>query len=335
MLKVGIIGCGRIAALRHIPECHENPAVELVGFYNRTNGTAVQMAQQYGGKVYDRIEECIFDPNVDAVIISTPNHTHASLAVRALCAGKHVICEKPMAVTEKECREMVKAAKDNHRILLIAHHERYTQTHQTARKLIADGAIGKVLSFQTTFAHAGPEQKRTQKDLWFYDKKQAGLGVSADLGVHKIDTIRYLLDDEVEEVSAKVSLADADKNRPQQNCVDNNAVYLMKMKQGAIGTVTVSWTCYGEEINSTILFGSEGTMYISHPFSGKVEIAMKNGKRKYIKAEEKYRANGWTDSGIVKEILRLIEQEQEQTGEDALKTMQVVFEGVDSAHKVV
>lgn len=62
---------------------------------------------------------------------------------------------------------------------------------------------------------------------------------------------------------------------------------------------------------------------------------MKNGKRKYIKAEEKYRANGWTDSGIVREILRLIEQEQEQTGEDALKTMQVVFEGVDSAHKVV
>lgn len=335
MLKVGIIGCGRIAAVRHIPECYENPEVKIIGFYNRTKEKALQMTRQYGGKVYDNIDECISDPKVNAVIISTPNNTHASIAVRALCAGKHVICEKPMATTEKECLEMVEAAKINHRILLIAHHERYTQTHQMARKMIADGVIGKVLSFQATFAHAGPEKKRPKNNLWFYDKEQAGLGVSADLGSHKIDTIRYLLGDEVKEVTAKISTMKGCENCSLQNSVDNNAIYLLKMNHGAIGSVTVSWTCYGEEINSTILFGSEGTMLIGHPYGGKLEITMKDGERKEWNTEEIYRANGWIDSGIVKEMVRLVRQEKEQTGEDAWKTMQAVFKGVESEHKVM
>ena len=331
MLNVGIIGCGRIATVRHIPECYENPQVRLAGFYNRTKEKAIQLAEQYGGKVYNTIEECINDSCVDAVIISTPNVMHASVTIRALYAGKHVICEKPMATTEEECKKMVEAAKINHRVLLVAYQERYTQTHKLARKLIEDGMIGKVLSFQATFAHAGPEKKRPAENLWFYDKSQAGLGASGDLGVHKIDTIRYLLNDEVQEVTAKVNTPDSNANGIFQNLIDNNAVYILKMQNGTIGTVTASWTCYGEEINSTILFGSEGTMYISHPLSGKVELAMKNGERKIINVEEIYRANGWADSGIVREILRLIQQNEEQTGADALKTMQAVLKATLSS----
>lgn len=325
MIKIGIIGCGRIATLRHIPECHENPDVKLVGFYNRTKEKAALLAEKYGGKVYEKVGDCIFDLDVDAVLISTPNNRHASIAIRALKAGKHVICEKPMATSQEDCEQMVKAARENHRILLIAYHERLSKTHELAKWMIEGGILGTVLSFQSTFAHGGPDKKRSEKNLWFYDKEKAGFGVSADLGVHKIDTMRYLLADEVDEVSAKIETINKECD------VDDNAIYLVKMKSGVIGTITVSWTCFGKEINSTTIFGTKGIMKIDHPYSGKVEIIMEDGKERKYLTEEEYRSNGWVDSGIVKKLIRLIEQEEAEDGADSAKTMQVVFKGMESA----
>ena len=329
MIKVGIIGCGRIASLRHIPECFENPKTEIAGYYNRTREKAAQMANLYGGKVYDSIEECIMDSNVDVVIICTPNRTHAAIAIQALAKGRHVICEKPMAVTMRECQQMVKAAKCNNRILLIGMQERYTQTHQLARNMILEGAIGKVLGFQAIFAHGGPEKKRQGENLWFYDKAQAGFGASADLGIHKIDTLRFLLNDEVNEATVKLGHAQTGLDKASKHLVDNNAAFVLKMKNGAVGSVMASWTCYGSERNSMILFGSNGTMLIEHPYCGKVRIMMKNGEKKECSAEELYRANGWADSGIIREMIRLIEQGQKQSGEEALKTMKAVFTGIE------
>lgn len=79
------------------------------------------------------------------------------MTIKALKAGKHVLCEKPMAITLEECQRMVECAEENHRKLLIGQNQRLTRTHQIARKLIADGEIGNVLSFQTSFQHSGPE----------------------------------------------------------------------------------------------------------------------------------------------------------------------------------
>lgn len=328
MIRFGIIGCSRIASLRHIPECYENPKAEIAGYYNRTREKAVQMAKLYGGRVYHNIEECILDSNVDAVIISTPNRTHAPIAIRALAEGKHVVCEKPMAVTMAECCRMAEAARCNNRILLIGLQERYTQTHRMARNLISEGVIGKVLGFQAIFAHGGPEKKRQGENLWFYDQEQAGLGVSADLGIHKIDTFRFLLNDEVVESTVKLGYAKTASDKACKHLVDNNAAFVLKMKKGAVGTIMASWTCYGAERNSMVLFGSEGTMLIEHPYCGKVRIMMKNGEEKEYSAEELYRANGWADSGIIREMIRLIEQGQRQSGEDTLETMRAVFAGI-------
>ena len=329
MIRVGIIGCGRVATVRHIPECFENSEIEIRGYYNRTKEKAMQMAERYGGKVYDDIGECILDSDVDVVIISTPNKTHAPISIRALDEGKHVICEKPMAVTEEECKRMVDTAREKGRILLIGYQERYTQTHRMARKLIADGMIGKVLNFQVIFAHGGPEKKRPSENLSFYDKEQAGMGASMDLGVHKIDTMRFLLNDEVGEIAAKRGYIKTVERRGIESCVDNNAAYILRMQKGAVGTVTASWTCYGEEKNFVIIFGSEGTMLIEHPFSGKVRIMMKDGAEKEISIKEHYRADGWIESGIIREMIRLIKRGEKQTGEDALKTMQAVFTAVE------
>ena len=112
MLNVAVLGCGKIAQVRHIPEYAANENVRLVGFYNPTASRAEDMAKKYGGKVYLSPEELLADPEVEAVSVCSANYAHASLTIAALEAGKHVLCEKPMATTWEDCEAMLAAAEN-------------------------------------------------------------------------------------------------------------------------------------------------------------------------------------------------------------------------------
>ena len=172
MIKIGILGCGKIAQVRHIPEYAANPDCELVGFYNPTKSRAEDMAAKYGGVAYDTAEELLADPEIDAVSVCAANYAHAELTIKALKAGKHVLCEKPMAISLADCEEMVQVAKAEGKLLMIGQNQRLTKAHQLARKLIAEGAIGKVITFRTSFGHGGPETWSITpgKNTWFFDK---------------------------------------------------------------------------------------------------------------------------------------------------------------------
>ena len=98
-IKVGIIGCGKIAQVRHIPEYAANPHTEVYGFYDINLARAEGLAEKYNGKAYASYEELLADPAIEAVSVCAANHVHAEITVAALKAGKHVLCEKPMAVT--------------------------------------------------------------------------------------------------------------------------------------------------------------------------------------------------------------------------------------------
>ena len=239
MVKAAIIGCGKIAQVRHIPEYLEHQAVNLVGFYDLNEKRAEELAEKYGGKAYGSVEELLADPQIDAVSICTANHTHAELTIKALKAGKHVLCEKPMAITLEECQRMVECAEENHRKLLIGQNQRLTRTHQIARKLIADGEIGNVLSFQTSFQHSGPESWSVDagKNTWFFQKKAAAMGVMGDLGIHKTDLIQYLLDDQIVEVTAEFSTLDKCYENGEKIDVEDQALCIYQMKHGAVGTM--------------------------------------------------------------------------------------------------
>ena len=119
MLKIGILGCGKIAQVRHIPEYASNPNCELVGFFNPTKSRAEDMAAKYGGKAYDSAEELLANPEIDAVSVCAANNAHAELTIKALKAGKHVLCEKPMAISLADCEEMVKVAHEEGKLLMI------------------------------------------------------------------------------------------------------------------------------------------------------------------------------------------------------------------------
>ena len=149
MLKIGIIGCGKITEVRHAPEYAENPNCQLVAFFDVVPERAKALAEQYGGVAYDSIE-ALLASDVDAVSVCVANAYHAQTSIQALKAGKHVLCEKPMATTPEDCEAMVAAAKAAGKFLMIGQNQRLAKAHVKAREIIESGEMGRVITFETT-----------------------------------------------------------------------------------------------------------------------------------------------------------------------------------------
>ena len=210
MLNIGIVGCGKIAQVRHIPEYAANENARLVGFFNPSTHRAEEMAAKYGGKVYVTAEDLFADPEIDAVSVCAANYAHAELTIQALRAGKHVLCEKPMAITLEDCERMLCEAEKAGKRLLIGQNQRFAKAHVKAKELLQDGVIGKVITFRTVFGHGGPETWSISpgKGTWFFDKSKAAMGAMADLGIHKTDLLRFLLDQDVVRTTARLATLD-------------------------------------------------------------------------------------------------------------------------------
>ncbi len=258
-LKVAVIGCGKIASLRHAPEYALNPNVEIIGFYDVDKARAKSLADHFGGKAFSSLSELV-ESHADAVSVCTANIHHAQNTIQLLKAGKHVLCEKPMAVTPEECEEMVHEAEMIGKHLLIGLNQRFSAAHVMAREMIIRGEIGKILSFHTCFAHPGPEIWTGMNNTWFFDKHVAAFGAMADLGVHKVDLIHYLLGEHISTVTAQLRTIDKRLPSGELISVDDNGLCILETPSGAIGQLHVSWTNYGQEDNSTFIYGTEGVI---------------------------------------------------------------------------
>ena len=336
MLKIGIIGCGTIAQRRHIPEYASNPACELAAFYTATPGKAQKMAEQYGGKAYTDLEEFL-SSGLDAVSICSTNALHAEHTIKALEHGLHVLCEKPMAVTREECEAMTEAAQKYGRKLMIAQNQRFAKAHQKAKALIKEGVIGRPLSFDSVYAHGGPENWVGQANPWFFDKEHSVFGAMADLGIHKTDLLQYLLGEPIVRISAV--LQTQDKRYPDGSliAVDDNAFCLYQTRSGISGTMHVSWTQYGEEINSTVIQGSKGVircyddpvydLIVEHPGkeAEKYQLGTVGNNEEAVK--------GVTfDSGVIAAFVDCILKDEPEpvSGEEAFQAMKVIFAAEES-----
>ena len=259
-IKVAIIGCGSITEFRHAPEYAANAHAEIAAFFDHNPERAERLAGMFGGKVAPSIDAIIEDPAIDAVSVCTSNETHEEVTVKALRAGKHVLCEKPIAISVEGARAMMKAEEESDCVLMIGHNQRFSQAHVVAKRLVASGEIGKVLTFQTTFGHSGPEHWAFEKskDSWFFSKDRSVLGAAGDLGIHKLDLIRYLLEDEIADIAAFGGALHKTDSEGEPISVNDNMVCIVKTEGGVLGTVSLSWTYYGEEDNSTTLYGEKG-----------------------------------------------------------------------------
>ncbi len=334
-MKAAIIGCGKIAQVRHIPEYRDNPEAELWGLYDVNQERARKLADPYQCRAYSSVEELLEDPEIDGVSVCAANYAHASLTIQALKAGKHVLCEKPMAVTLKECEDMVHAAKESRKLLMIGQKQRFAKAHQEAKKLLCRGDIGRVLTFRSCFGHGGPEAWSVDAGPgnWFFDKKRAAMGAMADLGVHKTDLIQYLLDDVVAETTAKVMTLDKKDSQGNPIEVDDNAICIYQMKSGIVGTMTASWTCYGEKDNSTILYGTEGIMKIYADPRYSLEVIRRDGGIVRYEIDRIQTNDNQTKSGIIDEFVAAVKEGRESAvpGRDVLSAMRAVFGSMESA----
>ena len=337
MLKIGILGCGKIAQVRHIPEYADNPNCQLVGFFNPTKSRAEDMAAKYGGKAYDTAEELLANPEIDAVSVCAANYAHAELTIKALKAGKHVLCEKPMAISLADCEEMVKVAKEEGKLLMIGQNQRLTKAHKLAQKMIAIGDIGKVITFRTTFGHGGPETWSITpgKNTWFFDKTKAAMGAMADLGIHKTDLIQFLLGQKVVRTTAKLTTLDKSDADGNLIGVDDNAICIYEMANGVVGTMTASWTYYAAEDNSTVIYGTGGELRIYDDPNHSIVLKKTGEEPRYFDVEQIQTNDNQTKSGIIDLWVDCLMKGEESpiSGESVLSAMRAVFASMESSEK--
>ena len=336
-IKVGVIGAGSIARQRHLNEYHNNPDVEIAGICDFSKERAQQLVDIFGGKVYESSDDLISDPAIDAVSVCVANKFHAELTIAALNKGKHVLCEKPMAVTLEDCQRMVMAADANNKRLLIGQNQRLAPAHIKAKEILDSGKLGRVISFQSTFGHRGPEMWCVDKnaDTWFFKKDTAAFGSMADLGIHKIDLLCYLISDEVTAVFSALSTLDKKFSDGTPIEVDDNSIQILHFKKGTLGTVTTSWTHYGEECNATILYCEKGIMKLYHDPKYSLEIVSENGTLSQYELDrmQTNEDNQQASSGVIDMFVDAI-IDQNPTPLDArevLQSMRVVFACLESA----
>lgn len=337
MYYAGIIGCGKIAELRHAPEYIECEKANIVGFYDINIEKAKRLAHMFGGKAYYSLEELLADDRINIVSICNANTAHARDTILALKAGKHVLVEKPMATSYEDCENMVSCAKENSKRLLLGHNQLFASAHVKARKLIKDGAIGRPLTFRTVFGHPGPECWTGNPNSWFISKERAFFGVLGDLGIHKIDLMHYLLDDVAVSVSANTSTLDKRNPKGELIDVEDNASCLIEMSSGVQGVVQVSWTFNAGEENSTRIYGTEGVMRLYDDPKYSLIIEEKSGavikmQLDSLTSNEEQNTGGRTSTGIIDEFVSAITENRPSRadGKQALKAMRVVFAAIES-----
>lgn len=329
LVRVGILGGGAISQRRHLPEYSANSNAVIAGIYDPNMSRAEELCETYGGKVYTSIDELINDPTVDAVSVCTPNNCHADCTIRALKAGKHVLCEKPMALNLAEAKQMLEAERTSGKMLMLGHNQRLIKAHLKAREILQEGMIGKPLFFQCNFKHSGPENwsvDGSRKDLWFFDKARANFGVMGDLGAHKIDLIRFLTNDEISEVFANELTLDKRNSDGDLIELDDNVVTEFKMVSGMPGIMHFSWTNYGNEDNSTVIYGDKGVMKIFGDYANDIVLEMRDGSTVRYDIGAIATNTNQTKSGVIDEFIEAIVEERKPivTGIDGHNTIAVI-----------
>ena len=192
-LKVGIIGCGGIANGKHMPSLKKQPEVEMVAFCDIIEERAVEAAKKYGvegAKTYTDYKELLKDKSIDVIHVCTPNISHSFITVDALEAGKHVMCEKPMAINAAEAKKMVDAAKKTGKMLTIGYQNRQRKDSKYLKAEAEEGVFGDIYYAKATAL------RRRAVPTWgvFIKEDQQGGGPLIDIGTHALDLTLWTMD---------------------------------------------------------------------------------------------------------------------------------------------
>jgi len=249
-LKVGVVGCGGIATGKHLPALSRNKNVEVVAFCDIIESKAIEACEKFGAegaKVYVDYKELLKDSLIDTVHVCTPNKSHSFISIDAMEAGKHVLCEKPMAKTYKEAMEMVEASERTGKLLTIGYQNRQTPDARYLHDVCESGELGDIYFSK---AHA---IRRRGVPTWgvFLNEDEQGGGPLIDIGTHALDMTLWMMDNyeplyvvgnTYKELADTENAANAfgSWNVDEYN-VETSAFGFITMKNGATIVLESSW----------------------------------------------------------------------------------------------
>ncbi|MFN7252610.1 MAG: Gfo/Idh/MocA family protein [Anaerobacillus sp.] len=268
-LKVAIIGCGGIAIGKHMPSLSKLETVEMVAFCDIELKRAEEAATNFGtkdAKVYSDYQELLKDEAIDVIHVCTPNSSHCEITVASLEAGKHVMCEKPMAKTTEEARLMVEAANRTGKKLTIGYQNRFRSDSQYLHTVCSNGDLGEVYYAK---AHA---IRRRAVPTWgvFLDEEKQGGGPLIDIGTHALDLTLWMMDNYKPQVVIGSTFHKLGKKEkaanawgswdPKKFTVEDSAFGFIKMENGATIVLESSWALNSLEVDEAkcTLCGTEG-----------------------------------------------------------------------------
>jgi len=249
-LKVGIIGCGGIANGKHLLALKESPDCEVVAFCDIVEDRATKACKEFGtegAKTYTDYKELLKDKSIDTIHVCTPNKSHSFISIDALEAGKHVLCEKPMAKTYKEAMAMVEASERTGKKLTIGYQNRFNQAHLHLHDACEAGELGDIYIAK---AHA---IRRRAVPTWgvFLNEEEQGGGPLIDIGTHALDVTLWMMDNYKPKYVVGNSYKELTKTKnaanafgswnPEEYNVESAAFGFITMENGATIILESSW----------------------------------------------------------------------------------------------
>lgn len=290
MVGTGFMGKAHTLAMVVVPilfgapaEAHRKVIVDI------DEGLARKAAANYGFEEYStNWKEAVARPDIDIVDICTPNDSHAEIAIAAAKAGKHILCEKPMALTVADAEAMQAAAQASGVVTMVAYNYRHTPAIQMAKRLIDEGRIGKILTFRGVYLQdwgADPGAPLS----WRFSKAIAGSGTIGDIGTHVVDAARYLVG-EISEVNAIVKTHIHERPLPAGHFfgqrgeaskvmgkveVDDAALTMVKFDNGVFGTIELTRNAYGHHNYLGFeIQGTRGTIIFDYQRLNELRVAL-------------------------------------------------------------
>ena len=248
-IRWGIVGCGGIVEDQIAEAIQRSDNGRIHAFASRDKSKAESFCVKFGGeKAYEQLEDLLADSDVDAVFIGTPNHLHTRQATQCAAAGKHVLVEKPMALSAVEAQEAIEACESAGVRLMVGYQMRFHPCHQEIHRLVQEDELGDVVTAraQLFFRYS------TSPAEWRQQKATAGCWAIGDVGTHAIDLLSWILGD-VREVSAIL-------DSPSYGFeTEDVAVLTLKFERGTIGIVDCSTGVHSPE-SKLELYGTKGNI---------------------------------------------------------------------------
>ncbi len=259
-LKWGVLGAGSVAQRRAMPAIKKADGAELHALLSRDTERAERLAREHGAtKAYTTVDTLFGDDALDAIYVSTPVHLHCEQVIAAAERGLHVLCDKPMALTPQECKEMIAACDANRVHLQICFLFRFHSCFQQIRTWINDGRFGQLVHGRMPFL----KQYQLAPDEWRAQPEKGGGGCFMDLGPHSVDLLRYLIG-EVNAVNAFYN------STTQDTAVEKTGGIFMRFDNGAQAFTDLSFSVPQCDIVLE-LYGTEGTVWVYNDDGWKIK----------------------------------------------------------------